>query len=192
MEGSVHGSLPYDAEDLHVERGGFNNHPYFKFVVVRNPWERLVSFYKVWVVANQHNHEGLGRDCSFEMLVSHIENNGFSDAHVYPQFEGLEGLIFDKVVHLESLNSGMQEVCRSCNIDFDPSHFSEIVFSAPSIEGKPIKDVHCATGHEIVESDHWPAWKSFYNEDLRARVAKLYARDIEAFGYRWPGSESSV
>jgi hypothetical protein len=190
--GGIHSSLPYEAEDLHVERSKFNGHPYFKFILVRNPWERLVSFYKTWVVANQINHEKLGRDSSFEMLVSQLENKGFSDAHVFPQFEGLEGLSFDKVVYLESLESDMQEVCRACNIDLDQLDFSDRLFSSLLVEGKPIKEVYRATGHEIVESEHWPDWKNFYNEDLRSRVAKLYEMDIKSFGYRWPRTDSRV
>jgi len=189
---SVHSALPYEDKSLHVARDGFNDHPYFKFVVVRNPWERLVSFYKVWVVGNQSNHEGLGRACSFTALIEQIEKEGPKDASVFPQFEGLEGLRFNKMVYLEDVQSGMKEVCQACNIKFDPSQFSERVFPAPVLEGKPIKNIHAATGHKIVESGHWPEWQKFYTNDLRDRVSKIYAKDIAAMGYGWPRLDGPV
>ncbi len=189
---SVHNALPYEDEDLHVARAGFDGHPYFKFIVVRNPWERLVSFYKVWVVSNQINHEGLGRDCSFEKLIDQLEKDGPKDANTVQQFQDLDGLKFDKIVYLEDVNSGMKEVCQACNIGFDEPQFSERIFESPLIEGDPIKDIHKATGHEIVERDHWPEWRRFYTKSLRDRISKIYARDIEAFGYQWPSLDGDV
>lgn len=189
---SVHNALPYEDEDLHVARAGFDGHPYFKFIVVRNPWERLVSFYKVWVVSNQINHESLGRDCSFEKLIDQLEKDGPKDANTVQQFQDLDGLKFDKIVYLEDVDSGMKEVCQACNIGFDEPQFSERIFESPLIEGDPIKDIHKATGHEIVERDHWPEWRRFYTKSLRDRISKIYARDIEAFGYQWPSLDGDV
>lgn len=190
---SVHNALPYEDEDLHVARGGFNRNPYFKFIVVRNPWERLVSFYKVWVVSNQTNHEGLGRDCSFEKMVDQLEkDDGPKDAHSIQQSRDLDGLKFDKIVYLEDVKSGMKDVCGACNISFQESQFSERIFEAPLIDGDPIKDIHKATGHEIVEREHWPEWRQFYTEELRDRVSKIYAKDIETFGYEWSRLDGEV
>lgn len=189
---SVHNALPYEDEDLHVARDGFNDHPYFKFIVVRNPWERLVSFFKVWVVSNQSNHESLGRDCSFEKMIDQLEKEGPKDAHTTQQLYGLDGLKFDKVVYLDDVKSGMKDVCGACNVSFDESQFSERIFESPLINGRSTKDIHKATGHEIIERDYWPEWRRFYTERLRDRVSKIYAKDIETFGYQWSSLDGEV
>lgn len=189
---SIHGALLYDAPDLHVAKAGFNENPYFKFLVARNPWERLVSFYKVWVVLNQQNHESLGRGATFSQLINQIEKTGGSDAHVVSQVSGLEGLSFDRIVHLENVADGMRGVCSACNVKFDPKHFSEMVFQAPVNEGKGIESIPTTPGSKFVELDQWPEWRRFYTQKMADTVSRVYAKDIKAFGYEWKSVRDRV
>jgi len=189
---SVHRALPYNDEKLYVEKERFNEYPHFKFLVVRNPWERLVSFYKVWVVANQQNHEGLGRDCTFEQLVDQLLENGPSDSHTWHQAYGLNGLKFDKLVYLEHLARDMRSVCNSCGIDFDEQFFAQRVFEAPVVGGGKIKSPHKVPGHKFYEVDEWPSWQNFYTQELADKVSKIYKLDCTYFGYRWDSISDPV
>jgi hypothetical protein len=174
-----------------VDRESFDKTPYFKFLVVRNPWERLVSFYKAWVVVNQSHYEtGLTRSSSFLDVISLLEERPPRDPRSVVQAHGLEGIRFDKVVYLETIEKDIKEVLERCGVP-DNFPFSKKVFVAPTTESKAEKP-YDTPGDVFVETGEWPKWQDFYNPEIVKRVSKIYADDLKAFGYRWEGGSASV
>ena len=184
---SVHNALQYNDPALHISRDEFYSHPYFKFILVRNPWARLVSFYKTLVVVNQTNSEGMGRANSFEQLVNQISKDGPKDAHTIPQSEGIQGLEFDRVISLESIGVDMSEICGYCGID---EFEEEKLFSSPLTDHTGDSYSKWA-GERFVEDGVWPHWREFYTQEILDKVSTIYASDLIAFDYQWSdvGSE---
>ena len=137
---------------------------YFSFAVVRNPWDRAVSVYarlvagKAGVLA-----ESLGvddpSDLSFEAFLELAE--GCAHPHLTPQVDYLVDtsgkIAVDLVGRFEALGESFDEVRQRL--------------------GRP--DL---TLPHVNRSAH-RHYSSYYDRATRERVAKMYARDIQAFGY---------
>lgn len=183
----IHNLLQYDDPSLFVSRDEFNEHRYHKFIVVRNPWERLVSFYKTKVVINQSNYEGLGRSSTFRDLVDLVAERGPRDSHTVLQTSQLDGLRFDRVVHLENISTDMREVSRLCRIPWDASDFSDRLYASPVNDStrKSNRSVEKFAGERLLLDENWPKWREFYTQSSADKISEVYAEDIKRFGYRW-------
>lgn len=189
---SVHQALLYDDPRFRVDLGGFNAMKHFKFLVVRNPWERLVSYYKVWVVLQQKNSDGLGSGVTFKGVVEHLAREGAKDAHSSPQTNGLEGLEFDRIVYLENIESDMRSLCNATRVPFLEDFFSTKIFEAPTTDVQLGRKVFKMPGSYFIDNNAWPRWRDFYTPPLVEAVAKFYAEDIRRFGYDWKGGNHPV
>lgn len=90
---------------------------YYKFTIERNPYDRLVSFWK-W------RSFWYGLDCSFEEFALSAlgynstykrEASGFSNVPFY-SFDNTH-LCVDKVIYFEHLKKGLQDVFNDIGID---------------------------------------------------------------------------
>lgn len=148
-----------------------------KFSFVRNPYERLLSAYldKVLggnrvIVAELLRQMGVNQldrdvEIDFATFVSCIEETPISmmNAHWRPQYyQTLQDTIdYDVIGRLESLEEDMLRVGEMLSIDL-----------APYIKSW---DLHHTGARDQLEE--------FYTDDLRRRVAEIYAKDFEYFGY---------
>ncbi|MEM9302227.1 MAG: sulfotransferase family 2 domain-containing protein [Pseudomonadota bacterium] len=126
---------------------------YFKFGFVRNPWERLVSAYA---------YLGLDRSQTFADFVrNRVPLARDKDRFLLPQrrylFAGDRCLV-DFVGRFENLAKDFKVVC-------DRSGLGPTVLP-----------------HENRVPRDRP-WPEFFDAELTARVADLYAEDIDTFGY---------
>lgn len=130
---------------------------YFKFAIVRNPWDRLVSEYKYIQKTQSHGrHRKVKKLGSFERFVDmQIPRR---DAYQLNQLCGRDGeYLMDFVGKLESLDEDWKNICERIGI--------------PYVE-LPRKNV----------SVHRP-YSDYYTPALRDRVAKHWSREIERFAY---------
>jgi hypothetical protein len=141
---------------------------YFKFTIVRNPWDRLVS-----TCAWSDQKWAKGKELlspEFDQLVRQLYD-AFQTAklasrmlvlpqHLNPQFlfvldDALRPLI-DFTARYESLSRDWDHICQRLGIDS----------ALPS----------------RMKSHHRP-YREYYSNETRDMVAEIYAADIELFGY---------
>lgn len=143
---------------------------YFKFALVRNPWERLVSTCawsgKKWALGHE-----LGRE-EFDAFVrkTHAASRaGFPAAvaevpavHVIPQSRFVLDTngrsMLDFVGRFENLPQDWRVIRDRLGIDAE----------------LPTR----------MKSRHWP-YREYYDAETRELTAEIYASDIEAFGYQF-------
>ena len=137
---------------------------YFSFAVVRNPWERAVSVYARLVAGEA----GVLAQQLGVADPSSLSFRGFLDLaadcphpHLKPQLDFLvddAGVVaVDLVCRFEQLDVCFDEVRRRLN---------RLDLALPHVN----RSVH-------------RHYSSYYDRATRDQVAKIYARDIEAFGY---------
>lgn len=152
----------------HIEQDLFED--YFKFTFVRNPWARLVS---------EYNFRGDSRRISFRdfVLQGLTEGDPYSDKyrHTAPQCEFIYdqagNQLVDYVGRFESLQRDFSHICSKLKIVESqlPHVNSSKNKKTPSKIAEPFR-----RGKEYTE---------YYDEETREAVARLYEKDISAFGY---------
>ena len=134
---------------------------YFKFAIVRNPWDRAVSYYIKHVSVD----EAFENKDSFERwLLSYEFLN-----RITPQVEVLlpqkkyitdekGDLLVDFIGRYESLEEDWKKICENIDIKADLPH--------------------------INTSSH-RHYSFYYNEKTRRTIANAFREDIEMFGYHF-------
>jgi len=166
------------------------NEKYFSFIVCRNPWKRIVSYYKNKKVLVGHKNKTWPIDVrdknlnsenfSFKDLVRYVYKtpDHFLEEHLQSQMYGLDNIKFNKVVRLENFKNEMNEICDILDIDkrdFRNTNKSPIT----SFDGH----AYDMTPKEF--GDNLPSYEFFYNDILKKIVEKKFQRDVNNFNYRF-------
>jgi hypothetical protein len=145
---------------------------YFKFAFVRNPWDRLVSWYSMvttmpkdgnelwrYVHDNSSNFEEFIYNCTDEVEIK----DGVRYSFAYNQLDYVTddhgNLLVDFIGRLENFDKDIQEAFR--RIGFE-------------LEAVPHKN---RSGHRH--------YSTFYTPDTELIVRERFKRDIEYFGYEF-------
>jgi|ERR1041385_3702363 hypothetical protein len=160
---SIITSFGYDVDDpeWHFMNDGvlspeFDSAPeYFKFSVVRNPWDRFVSGWKYLEAT---------RRMSLREVLTHLPRDGPEYRHLTrPQhailYDANGRLIVDYLIRYEALQHDFDQVCQMIG---KPRHRLPYV-------NKGIRD-HYST---------------YFDDECRQLFMKHFARDVELFGYRF-------
>ena len=143
---------------------------FYKFAIVRNPWDKTVSDY-FWRV------QRLRRPPSFatyvEALMAGHSLNGvvplaFHDN--WPMYTVNDRVVADEIVRFESLNDALPDVFQHLQLAWDG-------WLPRSKAGH--RPVRCSNG------DRRQAYRSFYTPELESQVGRLYQQEIDQFGYRF-------
>jgi len=169
---SLFGELPYHytAREYRVIYGLRDFREFFKFTFVRNPWDRLYSAYSYlsgggWDEKDKHwaeKHLAEVRD--FEGFVMDWLSPERLNAHIhfFPQSNFLcnnQGApIVDYLGYFECVEEDFVRIAERLGVSASLMHTNKSV----------------RTGY-----------RSVYSEGMIEKVAKLYARDITNFGYRF-------
>jgi hypothetical protein len=135
---------------------------YFKFAVVRNPWDRAVSqFCYTRLRTDLHHLIGMTAETSFSAYLTLIE--GHEHVQWHPQFDFLHdsngAILVDFVARFERL----EQDARS-------------IFSRLGLEAGTLPHTNA--------SDRRP-YREYFDASSRRRIERLYGQDIEAFGYEF-------
>lgn len=141
-------SVPYFRKQ-HVEN--------FRFCVLRNPWDRLVSVYCNKVRMKLMYPECWNKDFAFFIEFVSKQNLRKCDGHIRLQTAMFPTGDMDYVVRMEDFNTGMDYILNTkLRLAYTIVHIGAI--------------------------EHDP-YQSFYDEILRERIRQLYAEDISYGGY---------
>lgn len=137
---------------------------YFKFAFVRNPYDRLVSCWRDKVVkANffEFSAERLRAMQKFENFVDFVAAQNLATCNEHIRLQS-------KLIDLNNLDY----LGRHENFEKDLAHVFNIV--QVDFVAIPKKNSTNSTGED---------YRTYYGGDLRAKVAKMYAQDLNLFAY---------
>lgn len=128
---------------------------YLKFGFVRNPWDRLVSFYSyIMARPDHHRHRRVSRLGSFEAYVDYeIRRGKISQADMLADRAGEQAMDF--VGRFERLEADFEEVKARLGLEGDLTWMNR--------------------------SEHEP-FQHYYTPELAERVERAWPEDV-AFGY---------
>ena len=139
---------------------------YFKFAVVRNPWDRVVSLYtfhedQFWgdsTLRGHHDRGALFERCStFDEFVRLLPFLAFPDQATFVT-DDKGTIIVDFVGRFERLESDFALICRRLGVDGGLPHLNRTRRSGPG-------------------------YRDYYTDETRSLVEQVYRRDVELFGY---------
>ena len=170
---------PVELRDVFHERG-WDFDAYFKFVMVRNPWSRLVSLYEMFAFREARLVSRLRRRATrhrgFRAWVRALDPEGRGivepgsetsvirfGAFSYIGFAGDEHgrPLVDEVIKLEEIESGLPPVLERLGVPLPPR--------VPR------------TGRGRYRG----GYRAYYDDETRELVGTLYEEDIERFGYEF-------
>jgi len=136
-------------------------HDWFTFTLVRNPWDRMVSYYH-WLRAQSFAHPavGLAQSLGFSDFLAHPQIAASIRANPYGSYlrlpDGTEAArAFLRLEHLEEDGAALA------------AHLGFALF--------PLARSNA--------SERRPDWRSYYSDADAEQVAQLAAADIARFGY---------
>ena len=147
---------------------------YFKFAVVRNPWDRAVSYYFHVLQHSKYNPWSTGKEfCrdDFKKLIS----GTLDPIHRKPRYVdftpeikthlSLDNNLVVNVLKFENLQNDFSEICETYGLEGVLPHVN--------------KSRHTANTKSYVE---------YYDDELREIIAIRFQREIREFGYKFEGT----
>lgn len=136
----------------------------YKFTVIRNPWDKVVSQYKHNIKVNSSNMAN--KKISFKDWVGCTYGEPKDEFYYarpqmfYPQVDWLKNrqgkIDIDKIIRFENLNSGINEVFESLSIDRKLPHLNRTPKTS---------------------------YRDFYDDESRQIIADWFHEDIREFRY---------
>ena len=149
----------------------------YRFAIVRNPWDRLLSAWADKIRGRSRDDRRLKR------LGQTAEPDAVAAAMTdFPSFVRVleESLLFAHDAHFQP----QAQILGSIELDF-VGRFERYVESVGhALEAVGLGHLTTSLGHRNRTSDgsHYSTW---YDEESRGIVARLYAADIERWGYEF-------
>tara|TARA_Y100001933_G_C19002317_1_gene565108 strand:+ start:1014 stop:1625 length:612 start_codon:yes stop_codon:yes gene_type:complete len=136
---------------------------YFKFSIVRNPWDRLVSTYYNKVLGMNKKYKikfyKKFRHRSFKYFITYLSNINLSkEEHIKYQYKFIPNNV-NFIGKFENLQNDFNTICDNIGIP------------------------HCELPHwNRTQHEHYT---EYYDDETRKIVAEKYAKDIEYFNYEF-------
>ena len=174
----------------------------YKFIIIRNPYHRIVSFYInkiIWRGQNSSttditinteyeipipHYEKYLTSLTFEWFVLLLINEDFDEIerHLQLQSFGVYGEEFDTIVKLENFKEDIREVCTNLELDYE--YISNLKPINESIKSNIISDSIYSKKPSWFRQNGVPTnYDLFFNDELRDIVHHLYYDDFKNFNY---------
>ena len=166
----------------------------YTFVILRNPFKRLLSFFldklchsqtdqseKSYQRAHQafNFNDGLNY-CDF---IDHIWENSdsiYNDEHTRPQCDFLLYRNYDNYFALEKIKDANQEIYEKTGIELDDIRDKNSIFTSKGCTYSP-EITHTTKANQItnfLDHNKVPIAENMYTEDMIKKVTTLYLQDI--------------
>ena len=128
------------------------------FMVVRNPYDRILSeYYCPWV--DMSNKKYTNQEIN-NFLIDKIKNRSKEGDHFTEQYKYLDNTTFIKIIKFENLIPELKQLYKQYNLNID----------------LPNKKINSGRDKKIFTSND-------FNEELIELINFVYAKDFELFGY---------
>jgi len=137
---------------------------YFKFTIVRNPWERAVSDF-VWLNIDDTFRNYLLQKGKFEYIAKNKSSKDTRYDHFRPQADFIfytDNNLMDFVAKYETLQKDWNKICSNIGLKITTLGHT-----------KQTKHKHYST---------------YYDSETKKLVEKLYQKDIDIFNYTFEGN----
>jgi hypothetical protein len=165
----------------HVTKKEFRS--YFKFSMVRNPWDRIVSEYK-------YRRHPIYYDFK-TFLFSRLPKPSWSDAycHVIPQYDFLYdskgNCLVDFIGKVENIQEDFNKICNTLgmqNMLLPHANKSLSLFRRDNNLKQVLKTIIGFFSLNQTRNT-FSHYTEYYDEESKQFVSKLYKKDIETFSY---------
>jgi len=173
---NIYGNTPLQSDNqahlkfyhLQIQYPRLNFDKYFKFTVVRNPWDRVVSNF--FHSKREHRQDlrkflgfGIWENFTFNEFVEKIQHLEKEHPHYDEQWSFLVDrkgrFCMDYIARMENLENDFMEICQKLKIT-----------------DSKIPHVNKGKGGSYTQ---------YYNDETKQIIAEKYAKDIELFGYKF-------
>jgi hypothetical protein len=165
------------------------NPSYFKFVIIRNPYSRLVSTYFAMMNPDLFNIlvPDKSKKITFAQFVESLfmVNLHYCDMHLRSQTANIcwsEGFKLDYIIKLEQLNHGLNVINDKFNLNVPIISINSPKKFSPD-ENICFADYCFDDLIAVFRSKGQPNYRSFYTPELREKAYDLFYDDIDTFGY---------
>lgn len=163
----LHFALQYKTN---TEREKLSNSNYNKYLLYRNPYSRLVSYFINHIKLNDHYRHtskfgatNFNKQMSFTDFVNvlYLNKNTINrcpDIHLRQQSKNIKDIKFNKKINLKFYDKEINEICEELKIDILPNNKQ-----------------NCINKTSYKENFHW---SDLYNQNLYKKVNEIYEDDF--------------
>jgi len=168
------GISSYSESYHHPKLEELTNDPKFSFTIVRNPWDRTVSFYH-WL----KNIEIPNPNSSYTSSEAQTLLNNLNNISAWPSFEDwieniesfkmFTGWWFTPATPQTEWTNGVTSILRYENLDEDFKQIQTLFDTSDSLP-------------KLLITDH-KHYRDYYNDNTRNIIARLFEKDIDTWKY---------
>lgn len=152
---------------------------YFKFAVVRNPWDRMVSMYLYAPVDRRSAKQGYTRSKQYEMLSPFANPSPFNDDDF---LKWLRNIPTSRSKFLASCSFWLKNGQGEIAVDFvgKYEHLDEAWEYISECIGLNMESLG-----RLLCNESRTHYRNYYGQVARQLVAEIFAEDIDRWGYKF-------